>query len=307
MNFGDNLKNIRKTKKISQEELAEKLGVSRQSVSKWETGENYPSMTNIVCLCDIFHCKMNDIVHEDFVDINSLDPEIKMKVVKLKEKEQKRMKIISKILEVVAKVGKIGTYIAAVVIALLTLFAPFFVSDIKYKDNTLSFNKITKDTFTFEEKKDDIIVYDKHNKVIKDIDYNFIKTIKNTLDNNSKTTITIYLTIGLVFLTAYLIIIAIILRNVENLFKNINKGETPFTLENVSYIKKSAYLMIAAILVTSIGSAFLDLFVKENSYTIDSFDLISILFLFAMAYIFEYGVEIQKDSKGIMYEENKED
>ena len=109
------------------------------------------------------------------------------------------------------------------------------------------------------------------------------------------------------FLTAYLIIIAIILRNVEKLFKNINKGETPFTLDNVSYIKKSAYLMIAAILVTSVGSAFLDLLVKENSYTIDSFDLISILFLFAMAYIFEYGVEIQKDSKGIMYEENKED
>ena len=38
MKFGENLKQIRKTKKISQEELAEKLGVSRQSVSKWETG-----------------------------------------------------------------------------------------------------------------------------------------------------------------------------------------------------------------------------------------------------------------------------
>ena len=307
MNFGENLKNIRKAKKISQEELAEKLGVSRQSVSKWETGENYPSMTNIVCLCDIFHCKMNDIVHEDFVDINSLDPEIKMKVVKFKEKEQKRMKVLSKILEIVAKVGKIGTYIAAVTIALLTIFAPFFVSDIKYKDNTLSFNKITKNTFTFVEKKDDIIVYDKHNKEIKDIDDNFVKTIKTTLDNNSKTTITMYLTIGLLFLTAYLIIISTILRNVERLFKNINKGETPFTLENVSYIKKSAYLMIAAILVTSVGSAILDILVKENSYSIDSFDLISILFLFAMAYIFEYGVEIQKDSKGIMYEGKKED
>ncbi len=38
MKFGDNLKIVRKMRKISQEELADKLGVSRQSVSKWETG-----------------------------------------------------------------------------------------------------------------------------------------------------------------------------------------------------------------------------------------------------------------------------
>ena len=55
MKFGENLKLIRKSKKISQEELAETLGVSRHSVSKWETGENYPTMTNILCLSDIFY------------------------------------------------------------------------------------------------------------------------------------------------------------------------------------------------------------------------------------------------------------
>lgn len=38
MKFGDNLKLIRKNKKMSQEQLAEKMNVSRQSVSKWETG-----------------------------------------------------------------------------------------------------------------------------------------------------------------------------------------------------------------------------------------------------------------------------
>ena len=38
MKFGDNLKNLRKLKKLSQEDLAIKVGVSRQSVSKWETG-----------------------------------------------------------------------------------------------------------------------------------------------------------------------------------------------------------------------------------------------------------------------------
>ena len=303
MNFGENLKNIRKSQKISQEELAYKLGVARQSISKWETGENYPSMTNIMCLCDIFHCKINDIVHEDFTDINSLDPEIKMKVAKLKEKEQKRMKVLSKILEIVALIGKIGTYIASVVMLLLTVCVPFFISDIKYKDNTLSFKNLTKETITFVEENDEIKVYDKNNKLIKDMEPRFAREIKYAFDNNSKKTITINLTLGLAFLTIYLVMVAIILRNVEKLFKNINKGETPFTLENVSYIKKSAYLMIAAIIVTSIGSGILDCLVKEDSFSFDSFSLIEILFLFAMAYIFEYGVEIQKDSDGKMYDE----
>ena len=38
MKFGDNLQNLRKQKKMSQEELAEKVDVSRQSISKWERG-----------------------------------------------------------------------------------------------------------------------------------------------------------------------------------------------------------------------------------------------------------------------------
>ena len=83
MKFGDNLKLIRKSKKMSQEELAEKVNVSRQSVSKWETGEAYPEMNNILELCKIFNCKINDLVHEDMSDISSLDEEIVMKVAKL--------------------------------------------------------------------------------------------------------------------------------------------------------------------------------------------------------------------------------
>ena len=58
MKFGEYLKLIRTDKKISQEYLAERLGVSRQSVSKWETGENYPSMQNIMALCTIFKCRI---------------------------------------------------------------------------------------------------------------------------------------------------------------------------------------------------------------------------------------------------------
>ena len=102
MKFGENLKLIRNDKKISQEDLAERLGVSRQSVSKWETGENYPSMQNIMALCTIFKCKINELVHEDFTDINFLDEEIKMSVVKFKEEKQNKVKGLSKAISIIA-------------------------------------------------------------------------------------------------------------------------------------------------------------------------------------------------------------
>lgn len=50
MSFADNLKSIRKEKHISQEELAEILGVSRQAISKWELGSGYPETEKLLLL-----------------------------------------------------------------------------------------------------------------------------------------------------------------------------------------------------------------------------------------------------------------
>ena len=48
MNMADRIQYLRKAKGISQEELAEKVGVSRQAVSKWENGTAAPSTTNLI-------------------------------------------------------------------------------------------------------------------------------------------------------------------------------------------------------------------------------------------------------------------
>ena len=50
-NFANNLKKLRKDNNLSQEELALELGVSRQSVSKWESGQTYPEMDKVLQLC----------------------------------------------------------------------------------------------------------------------------------------------------------------------------------------------------------------------------------------------------------------
>lgn len=67
MSFADNLQYLRKKNKITQEELAEDLGVSRQSVSKWETGEAYPETEKLIALCDKFDVTLDDLMRGDVV------------------------------------------------------------------------------------------------------------------------------------------------------------------------------------------------------------------------------------------------
>lgn len=54
MSFGNRLYELRKQKNISQEELAELLDVSRQSISKWENDKAYPEMTRLLYMSDYF-------------------------------------------------------------------------------------------------------------------------------------------------------------------------------------------------------------------------------------------------------------
>ena len=77
MKFGENLYALRKKQKISQEQLAELVDVSRQSVSKWEVGESYPTVENIFKLCNVFNCKMNELINENLTDFELLSDDIK--------------------------------------------------------------------------------------------------------------------------------------------------------------------------------------------------------------------------------------
>ena len=72
MNFSNNLKKLRKEKGLSQEELAEKLNVSRQSVSKWESGATYPEMDKVLLICKLFDCNINEIMHEDVSQVSEV-------------------------------------------------------------------------------------------------------------------------------------------------------------------------------------------------------------------------------------------
>ena len=139
MKFGDNLRQTRKSKKMSQEQLAEKMNVTRQSVSKWENGESYPEMNNILELCKIFNCKLNDLVLADMPDISSLDEEIVMNVVKFNEKKQNEVKTLSNVISLIGKIGAIVLKVAIPFIVLTMILVPYIVSNIEVKENEISF------------------------------------------------------------------------------------------------------------------------------------------------------------------------
>ena len=65
MNLGQNIAALRKTLKLTQEELAEKCEVSRQAVTKWESGASEPTIEKLMLLSNIFGVSIDDLINSD--------------------------------------------------------------------------------------------------------------------------------------------------------------------------------------------------------------------------------------------------
>lgn len=61
--FKDNLIQLRKYKQLTQEDLAEKVGVTRQAIAKWETGETMPDLERSRMLAEIFEVSLDDLAN----------------------------------------------------------------------------------------------------------------------------------------------------------------------------------------------------------------------------------------------------
>ncbi len=83
MNMADRIQYLRKSKGISQEELADRVGVSRQAVSKWESEQSMPDLEKIIIMSDYFG------VTTDYI-LKGIEPVV--------DKEQKGKEIASKVL-----------------------------------------------------------------------------------------------------------------------------------------------------------------------------------------------------------------
>ena len=67
MKFCDKLSKLRKQNNITQEQLADRLNMSRQAVSKWELGVSIPDMDKMIQLCNILNCTLEDLLDDGVV------------------------------------------------------------------------------------------------------------------------------------------------------------------------------------------------------------------------------------------------
>lgn len=64
-NIARNLTTLRQLNKYSQEDVVEQIGVSRQAVAKWESGESVPDIVNCDALAQLYNVELNDLIHHD--------------------------------------------------------------------------------------------------------------------------------------------------------------------------------------------------------------------------------------------------
>ena len=74
MTLGEKLSRLRKEHNYTQEQLAEVLGVTRQSISKWESDIAYPETDKLIKIGQIFHCSMDYLLNEDITEKQGLQP-----------------------------------------------------------------------------------------------------------------------------------------------------------------------------------------------------------------------------------------
>ena len=78
MRFGEKLSEIRKSNGYTQENLAEKLGVSRQAVARWEANDTVPDIDMLLGICEIFHVSADYMIHNDYASDEDI-PAVKEK------------------------------------------------------------------------------------------------------------------------------------------------------------------------------------------------------------------------------------
>lgn len=284
MKFGENLYNLRKKQKITQEKLAEKIGVSRQSVSKWENGTAYPEMNRIFELCKIFHCKLNDLVNENILDFDSFDKEVKMNVVKFNKDKQNKLKIVSKTISICSKMLQVITIIISAVMIMSMLFIPSVINNTNMDNER-------------------IIVADK-NVMEFNLDEMTTNTIVNVFKEHSKLEIILYTEIIMICLIISVMIISFAMLYLAKLFDSISKGETPFTLENLKNIKRVAILFISYLIFPDVSGTLFQWITKiDMNIDYEITKIFYVLIIICIYYIFDYGHQIQLDSKGKIYGE----
>ena len=114
MNFNEKLIELRKSKGLSQDELGNALGVSRQTISKWELAQSYPDFQRLVLLSDYFGLSLDALVKEiDVQDVRNKNLSEKQ-LSSIYEDVSSAKSTISKVVNILCIIGFFGLLLAIV-------------------------------------------------------------------------------------------------------------------------------------------------------------------------------------------------
>ena len=123
MNFSDNLIKLRKTKGWSQEDLADKLSLSRQAISKWEVGTSKPDIDNLINLSKLFKVSIDQLVNNEIIVTEAVSFDVKKN-----DKKKKILTLLKRLFIVLAII-----YVVNVIYNFAVLFT-ITQAELKYKE-----------------------------------------------------------------------------------------------------------------------------------------------------------------------------
>ena len=192
--------------------------------------------------------------------------------------------------------------IGIVCVMLAMIVTPLLIGNIKVNHNKIT---IFGQNIEYFRNENEIVVKDEsHEEIITGKDEVIaLNNVFDYIEDTDMFLVSISVELMFIGLIASLFIIGLVFEHLEQLFVNIHGNDTPFTLENIEHIKKMSYLLICIIVLSIVLSSLSQLLFKQDfSFDVEFANIFYILFLYSLSYIFEYGYEIQKDSKCKIYD-----
>lgn len=120
ISLGEKIRDYRKKAGLSQEQLAEKLNVSRQTITKWETNKGVPDISNLIAISDEFGVTLDELIKEDAV--------VKKKIISDSSSKKWHILVIIYLIAIVAYIAFFAVCHRILMIGFLiaTLFMLFF-------------------------------------------------------------------------------------------------------------------------------------------------------------------------------------
>lgn len=144
MNLQDQIKKYRNSLNISQEELADNIYVSRQTISNWETGKNYPDIHSLLLLSNFFGITLDELVKGDLEIMKK-----KVEAIEVKNVERLFTVLTSLFIVMIVSAGPLMFFLKTwgvaiwIVIAVITMFVAMKVEKVKKDNDIQTYKEIT--------------------------------------------------------------------------------------------------------------------------------------------------------------------